>query len=450
MKNAPLFLILAAFIFSGCFGEALDFSPTTTIHISNNSDKTLTIDVNDSPASLTKGQHWTQLTTTVAPYTSAAVLELNREQGMTEGEDYLFVTHVEDGSGKVLALTQNIKGTAKNSSLAFGVSADDVLLSLESGGSIYRHLTAFLQTAAQPTEVAFKTQIKARFDDVYYALTPAHIDEVHSSNKDTLTLMTYNIWALPSISEHIPQRLARLPDYLHGYDALLLQEVFSDEREAFLLDLAAEYPYQSNMLDKAGSNVYDGGVIIVSRYPIVNQAQFVYPDCAGADCLADKGINYVEIIKEGRAYHLFATHTASFDTNAARTNRQIQFNQMREFALTQTHIAANETVIFGGDLNVNKLKFPGDYQQMLDKLQSSEPTYAGYTASTFDPRVNIYANAFGSGSNTVEYLDYILVSNAYRTAASNVNTVNVPRNTDADLWQHWDLSDHFPVKAVIQ
>lgn len=110
---------------------------------------------------------------------------------------------------------------------------------------------------------------------------------------------------------------------------LALQEVFASGRDAFLRELAKEYPYQTKMLDKEGINVYDGGVIIVSRYPIVNEAQYVFPDCSGTDCFANKGVNYAEIIKGGEAYHVFATHTASFDTDTARAYRQKQFQQMK-------------------------------------------------------------------------------------------------------------------------
>lgn len=112
--------------------------------------------------------------------------------------------------------------------------------------------------------------------------------------------MTYNIWALPVIASHIGDRYALIPEYVKGYDVLALQEVFASGREEFLRELAKEYPYQTKMLDKDGINIYDGGVTIVSRYPIVNQAQYVFPDCTGTDCFADKGVNYAEVIKGGK------------------------------------------------------------------------------------------------------------------------------------------------------
>ncbi|MDW1502399.1 phospholipase, partial [Vibrio sp. YT-19(2023)] len=50
----------------------------------------------------------------------------------------------------------------------------------------------------------------------------------------------------------------------------------------------------------------------------------------------------------------------------------------------------------------------------------------------------------------VEYLDYVMVSNEYGVKSFNDNRVDVPRSTAEGLWKHYNLSDHFPVSAVIK
>ena len=122
---------------------------------------------------------------------------------------------------------------------------------------------------------------------------------------------------------------------------------------------------------------------------------------------------------------------------------------MRDFAQAQ-NIPASDTVVYGGDFNVNKRKFPTDYQQMFANLSADEPQYAGYTESTFDPRINSFAGNALSGGENIEYLDYVVVSNEFAKRNENINTVKIPRSTVASLWKHWNLSDHFPVKAVIR
>jgi endonuclease/exonuclease/phosphatase family metal-dependent hydrolase len=214
-----------------------------------------------------------------------------------------------------------------------------------------------------------------------------------------------------------------------------------------------DYPYQSNIVGSSSGKLYDGGVIILSRFPIVMQSEFVFPECNGADCYADKGVAYAEIVKGANSYHVFAAHTASFDSDEARENRLKQLQQIRNLA-DSLDIPANQKVIFGGDLNVDKLAFPGDYSQMLDILQVHAPVYSGYTKATFDPDINDNATDLASGSRKPQYLDYILqakqAGQVSDDAMINTNEVFVLRSDVEDLWQVWDLSDHFPVRSTIR
>lgn len=422
------------------------------IYVSNNTAQRLAISIQHTGSDLLeKGSEWFQQAEQIGPYETKMVLSMNRWTGVKSGKEYRFETVLTNESGDAVTLHQKMNGHWYNSSITYGVSSDDVALSLKDDREIHRYNSAFNNKDSSNTasELAFKSTASARYDDIYYAITPENIQEQPESDPHTLKVMTYNIWALPVIASHIGERFDILPDYVKGHDVLMLQEVFASGRSDFLRELAKEYPYQTKMLNKSGVNIYDGSVVIVSRYPIVNESQYVYPDCSGTDCFADKGVNYAEVIKNGRAYHLFATHTASFDTDTARDYRQRQFRQIRDMAAS-LNIPQNETVVYGGDFNVNKLKFPTDYQNMFVNLKAAEPEYAGYTASTFDPRINGFSGQPGSGGENVEYLDYIVVSDEYQPATDNSNTVAVPRTSATELWGHWDLSDHFPVKAVIR
>ncbi|MFA9203792.1 MAG: sphingomyelin phosphodiesterase, partial [Flavobacteriales bacterium] len=159
---------------------------------------------------------------------------------------------------------------------------------------------------------------------------------------------------------------------------------------------------------------------------------------------ADKGVIYAEVIKGGKAYHVTSTHTASFDTDEARALRQEHFQQIRAL-VNQQNIPAFEAVMMGGDFNVNKFLWPQDYAQMLVNLNGTNPVSTGYTASTFDPRINALAGAAGSGGTTVEYLDYIVSSNTHRQPVQARNDVRIIRSAADPVFMTWDLSDHFPV-----
>ncbi|RXJ74268.1 phospholipase [Veronia nyctiphanis] len=419
----------------------------TDVYLTNNSGETLFIDVSHFGTDiLQKGDEWLQHEVEVPPWTTREVLSFNRWQGVKAGKTYNFETLVSNQSGDTIKLHQQMRGSWHNSSIKHSVSADDKGLSWKDDRNIHRVSSDTF--GDKRVELAYKADFTWRYDDLHYTVTPTSQDNAPTPTPEALSLMTYNIWALPAVASNISERFQLLPEYLKGYDVIALQEVFAGGRDSFLRDLATEYPYQTKMLNAPGANVHDGGVTIVSRYPIVNQAQFVYPDCSGTDCFADKGINYAEVIKNGEAYHVFATHAASFDTDAARENRQRQFKQMRAMAKS-LNIPTNETVIYSGDLNVNKLKFEGDYKQMLSNLNASEPTYTGYTSGTFDPRINNYAGAAFSGGSHIEYLDYILLDNDYGQNQQIFNRVDVPRTTDSSVWGDWNLSDHQPVVSVV-
>lgn len=435
---------------SACIeGTLLDLSPNTDVFVANNTNQSFTVSIQvSSDAALQEGRDWIRYSDTLGPYANAKLLTLERNKGFAVGQRYVFDIELSNAAGDVVTLKQHITGTRSNSDMRFGSYANDLDVRLFNDRSLHRLYSNFIQSSALASEIAVQAKIKARYDDLYYALTPTIDVNSLNDNANQLKVLSYNIWALPFISKDIKERLNAIPAYIQGYDVVLFQEAFSDHREAFLLELAKTYPYQTRMLDKDGINVHDGGVIILSRFPILNEAQAIFPDCADADCLADKGINYAAVNKNGRVYHVFATHTSSFDTVAARSYRQKQFKQMQNFAVSLS-IPVTETVIYGGDLNVNKLKFPDDYQNMLTNLQSSEPVYAGYTLATFDPRVNVHATSTISGGS-VEYLDYILVSDSHKTMANNTNTTRVPRSTSETFWQTWDLSDHFPVEALLE
>ncbi|MCL9782562.1 sphingomyelin phosphodiesterase [Vibrio sp. S4M6] len=420
----------------------------TDVYLTNNSAQPLIIQVShDGSDTLEYGKEWQQHTETLGPWETKLVLSFNRWEGVKSGQTYRFNTVVSNPDGESVELSQVMEGHWYNSTIQYGVSSVDVPLALQDDREIHRFNTSAF--AERQTELSFKSSKTARYDDLHYTITPEKTLETVEPDENTLKIMTYNIWALPVIASYIGERFDIIPDFVSGYDVLALQEVFASGRSEFLRELAKEYPYQTEMLDKQGANIYDGGVIIVSRYPIVKQAQYVFPDCTGTDCFADKGVNYAEVIKGGKAYHVFATHTASSDTDKAREYRQRQFRQIRALA-TSLEIPEHETVVYSGDFNVNKRKFPVDYQHMMENLRAIEPSYSGYTESTFDPRINDFAGTATPDGEGIEYLDYVMVSSEYAVKSHNNNRVDVPRTTDERLWKRYNLSDHFPVSAVIK
>ncbi|MFT4765888.1 MAG: sphingomyelin phosphodiesterase, partial [Oleispira sp.] len=189
---------------------------------------------------------------------------------------------------------------------------------------------------------------------------------------DDFRLLAYNVYMLPETlfswnhegrAEMIPQS-----EIVNGQDAILLQELFDNGPASTLMNgLKADYPYQTPVMGRSRSgwdqtlgayadlSPEDGGVAIVSRWPITEQIQYVYKEACGADYLSNKGFVYARVDKNGAAYHLISTHAQAEDsacTDPAAT-RKSQFIEMQNF-IAGHNLPADEVVFMGGDFNVIK------------------------------------------------------------------------------------------------
>ena len=121
------------------------------------------------------------------------------------------------------------------------------------------------------------------------ALLSAH------SKADTLKVMTYNImqlnvqdWDQANRAQRLPSVISQLSD---SPDVILISEAFSSQSEAALAQLAQLYPYQTPNVgeDCSGAGwqsltgncsnspfVIRGGVVILSKYPIITQKAHVF------------------------------------------------------------------------------------------------------------------------------------------------------------------------------
>ncbi len=70
---------------------------------------------------------------------------------------------------------------------------------------------------------------------------------------------------------------------------------------------------------------------------------------------------------------------------------------------------------------------------MFANLQAAEPEYSGYTASTFDPRINNFAGEPMSGGENVEYLDYAVVSSSTHRKLTTITALMCLALTSSEL-----------------
>jgi hypothetical protein len=179
--------------------------------------------------------------------------------------------------------------------------------------------------------------------------------------------------------------------FLRGHDVVIFQEAFSDSHRQRILDgLQDSYPYRTRILGSDRGVEQDGGVIIVSRWPIENCDQKIHltlppgqsgvpanacggvrllgqlvvefpgeqvlfgGECHGIDCEADKGVLYARINIRGQRYHVFGTHIDADEGSSDIEARKRQLRIIQRFVNDLTAsgiISINDPVIIGGDFN---------------------------------------------------------------------------------------------------
>lgn len=438
---------------------ALDAAADSKVIVQNNTTKTLTIDT----ASTLPGKHWKKGATKIGPGKRATIYETNRDQGVTNGEDFWFTSSFDaDGFNtgpKKLRARLHLRGATVGSHMWQSATdqwdhespwEDDDGKKWTSkwkfGGKTYGVDYWSFGTGGD-SDVEFV--IKER-----YPLPEGNgVQTTQEWRASHLNVLSWNVYMRPTSLFKNGQsiRAALIPDKIPGYDVVVFQEAFDDDVRADLISRmkAAGYPHVSDILGEDEGAAQDGGVIIVSKWPIVVQKQKLFGNvCEGWDCEAQKGVLYVAIDKttaQGKKtrFHVFGTHLQ----DGAWSIRKQQLGIMRSFIDAQS-IPKGEAVLMAGDFNINMANTE-EHAFMLQKLGATYVTGSQLRGHRFTH--DGPANDLGEGSQS--YYDYVLASVRHRkpTTASYAEVRLLRAESEWKEFEHehamWDLSDHFPVYA---
>ncbi|ARZ70450.1 sphingomyelin phosphodiesterase [Streptomyces sp. HU2014] len=286
-----------------------------------------------------------------------------------------------------------------------------------------------------------------------------------------LKVLTYNTFLMsknlyPNWGQDHRAKEITAAGFFRGNDVVVLQEAFDNEAsDALKAGAAGQYPHQTPVVgrskdgwDATGGNYSattpeDGGVTILSKWPIVRKEQVIFADACGADWWSNKGFAYAVLDVNGAKVHVVGTHAQSTDSGCgageAVADRAKQFRQIGAF-LDAKKIPAGEQVMVAGDLNVD---FHGDeYPSMLANA-GLEPagTRDGHPYS-FDTKENSIA-AYRYPADGREDLDYVLHRKGHARPATWRNTVVKERSAPWTVsswgkdYTYTNLSDHYPVTA---
>ncbi|MFE2476289.1 sphingomyelin phosphodiesterase [Streptomyces sp. NPDC059389] len=284
-----------------------------------------------------------------------------------------------------------------------------------------------------------------------------------------LSVLTYNTFLMsknlyPNWGQD--HRASEIPkaSFFQGHDVVVLQEAFDNgASDALKSGASAQYPYQTPIVGRSKSGwdatggAYssttpeDGGVTILSKWPIIRKEQVVYKDACGADWWSNKGFAYVVLNVGGTKVHVVGTHAQSTDpgcgSGEAADMRARQFKAMDAF-LDAKNIPAGEQVIVAGDMNVDS-RSP-EFASMLANADLADSDSRTGHPYSFDTAQNSIAN-YRYPTDPREDLDYVLYRKGNARPAGWENNVvkeeSAPWTVSSwgTSYTYANLSDHYPL-----
>lgn len=245
-----------------------------------------------------------------------------------------------------------------------------------------------------------------------------------------------------AINEIISQITALSPDVVG------LCEVYADgERERIRHSVQHIYPHFQEGPDEADLES-DGGLLLLSKHPILEHHQIIYRDCAGSDCFANKGIIYTRVhpLNSPMPYDIFFSHMQNIKEDDGQEALYAQLTRMSE--MIRQHSNPNIPTIIMGDLNIPG-EVPEHYNQLIGRLGQPVDLWtvagntpgSGFTATSDN---NFYEDSDDIPAQN-QRLDYILMRAGLRFIPILTN-IEILKFTRGGRF----ISDHFGLHAQFE
>ncbi|MEU5974575.1 sphingomyelin phosphodiesterase [Streptomyces sp. NPDC047315] len=284
-----------------------------------------------------------------------------------------------------------------------------------------------------------------------------------------LKVLTYNAFLMSRTlypnwgQEHRAAAIPAAP-FFRGNDVVVLQEAFDNgTSDQLQRTAAAQYPHQTPVLGRGKSGwdatrgsysattPEDGGVTVLSKWPVVRKEQYVFKDACGSDWWSNKGFVYAVLQVGDARVHVVGTHAQSTDPGCAAGEaakvRSSQFRELDAF-LDAKGIPASEQVVVAGDLNVDT-RTPEFATMLADAGLVAPASRTGHPYSFDTARNSIAADRYPGTPS--EDLDHVLHRAGHARPAGWTNDVVAERTAPWTVsswgrtYTYTDLSDHYPV-----
>ena len=260
-------------------------------------------------------------------------------------------------------------------------------------------------------------------------------------HRNTVRALSYNFFLRPppinnNGSDYKNERLQDFLEFLPNFDILCFQEIFTTltDRKHLILREAAKRGLKYHVSSKPPSffskYLTDGGLLILSRYEIIDCDYYDYYITICGDAPSNKGIIYAKIKINNRYLFLFNTHLQStyFDESQSNIDSTIQvrtkqteelinfvYNKLISIPRDQVE---KGLVLIVGDFNIDahdnkyikdRYKLP-KYKITEYDLLKKKLSKLGEVVDIMEKKYNNHLFTFGNNDRT-EY-DHVLTSKA--------------------------------------
>lgn len=193
---------------------------------------------------------------------------------------------------------------------------------------------------------------------------------------DTIRILTLNIFCRPcpicsyALGDRKTERIKMFVKYLsrHFFDIVCLQEMFSslsNGRINFFLKETRKLGFLYHLKsEKQSFFKFDSGLLIISRFPIIDFDFSPFLSFSGYESFVEKGVLYARILHENNhVLHVFTTHFQS--KNNPQVKRK-QIKQLGNFILKNVKEGSN--IIVTGDFNIEAVTEKEDYEDLMESI----------------------------------------------------------------------------------
>lgn len=217
----------------------------------------------------------------------------------------------------------------------------------------------------------------------YYQEISENKDIEIEKEPDQIKFLQYNVFWRPFLlhigkREYVKSRSCCLSKNVEKYDVLCLNEAFcfgSNTVSEFverLKSVGFKYFVSNKPVKILSKKVIDSGVLIASKYPIIETSNITYSKGCSFDDFASKGAVYAKIkIGKDKTINVFSTHLQASYVVVTDVDYNVRDSQAKELQkFISYHIKNDSSPTFLlGDMNINSINEEREYQNLLKNLQ---------------------------------------------------------------------------------